>query len=378
MIAGVVFGFLPLAIWLYLLLARRGFWLLRERDTAPVSEPACWPSVIAVVPARNEADVIQRSIASLLAQNYPGDFKVVLVDDQSDDGTGDLARALNNDRLTVLTGGARPPGWTGKLWAMRQGAGHATLSAPEFIWFTDADIAHAPDNLRNLVARAEEHSRVLVSLMARLSCRTAAEHFLIPAFVFFFDMLFPFGAANDPKSRVAAAAGGCMLARRTALEAAGGIDAIRHNIIDDCALARVMKKQGPIWLGLTDRAISLRPYERLADIRKMVARSAYAQLGYSPLLLLGTLGGLLIVYVAPVLGALFAMYYVQLAAYLAWAIMALMFQPILRFYRLSPLWGLALPVIGAFYAAFTLDSAIQHWSGKGGMWKGRTQAGEQA
>ncbi len=378
MIAGVVFGFLPLAIWLYLLLARRGFWLLRERDTAPVSEPACWPSVIAVVPARNEADVIQRSIASLLAQNYPGDFKVVLVDDQSDDGTGDLARALNNDRLTVLTGGARPPGWTGKLWAMRQGAGHATLSAPEFIWFTDADIAHAPDNLRNLVARAEEHSRVLVSLMARLSCRTAAEHFLIPAFVFFFDMLFPFGAANDPKSRVAAAAGCCMLARRTALEAAGGLDAIRHNIIDDCALARVMKKQGPIWLGLTDRAISLRPYERLADIRKMVARSAYAQLGYSPLLLLGTLGGLFIVYIAPVLGALFAMYYVQLAAYLAWAIMALMFQPILRFYRLSPLWGLALPVIGAFYAAFTLDSAIQHWSGRGGMWKGRAQAGEQA
>jgi hopene-associated glycosyltransferase HpnB len=378
MIAAVIFGFLPLAIWLYLLLARRGFWLLRERDTAPVPEPAHWPSVVAVVPARNEADVIQRSIASLLAQDYPGAFKVVLMDDQSDDGTGDLARALNNDRLTVLTGGARPAGWTGKLWAMRQGADHAAQSTPEFLWFTDADIAHAPDNLRNLVARAEEHSRVLVSLMARLSCRTAAEHFLIPAFVFFFDMLFPFGAANDPKSRVAAAAGGCMLARRTALEAAGGIDAIRHNIIDDCALARVMKKQGPIWLGLTDRAVSLRPYERLADIRKMVARSAYAQLGYSPLLLLGTLGGLFIVYIAPVLGALFAMYYVQLAAYLAWAIMALMFQPILRFYRLSPLWGLALPVIGAFYAAFTLDSAIQHWSGKGGMWKGRAQAGEQA
>ena len=165
-----------------------------------------------------------------------------------------------------------------------------------------------------------------------------------------------------------------MLARRGALEAAGGIDAIRHNIIDDCALARVLKKQGPIWLGLTDRAVSLRPYERLSDIRKMVARSAFAQLNYSPLLLLGTLVGLFIVYIAPVLGALFAMYYVQLAAYLAWAIMAVMFQPILRFYRLSPLWGLALPVIGAFYAAFTLDSAIQHWTGKGGMWKGRAQA----
>jgi hopene-associated glycosyltransferase HpnB len=374
MIAGVLFGFLPLAIWLYLLLARRGFWLLRERDTNPVAEPASWPSVVAVVPARNEADVIQRSLASLLAQDYPGDFRIVLVDDQSDDGTGDLARALNHDRLTVLTGGTRPPGWTGKLWAMRQGADHAALSGPEFVWFTDADIAHSADNLRNLVARAEEGNRVLVSLMARLSCRTAAEHFLIPAFVFFFDMLFPFGAANDPKSKLAAAAGGCMLARRSALEAAGGIDAIRHNIIDDCALARVMKVQGPIWLGLTNRAVSLRPYEHLADIRKMVARSAYAQLGYSPLLLLGTLAGLFIVYIAPVLGALFAMYYVQLAAYLAWIIMALMFQPILRFYRLSPLWGIALPVIGAFYAAFTLDSAIQHWSGRGGMWKGRTQA----
>jgi hopene-associated glycosyltransferase HpnB len=374
MTAAVLFGFLPLAIWLYLLLARRGFWLLRERDTVPAAEPAGWPIVVAVVPARNEADVIQRSIASLLAQDYPGDFRVVLVDDQSDDGTGDLARALNHDRLTVLPGGARPPGWTGKLWAMRQGVDHAALSAPEFVWFTDADIAHTPDNLRNLVARAEEGHRVLVSLMARLSCRTAAEHFLIPAFVFFFDMLFPFGAVNDPKSKLAAAAGGCMLARRSALDAAGGIEAIRHNIIDDCALARVLKRQGPIWLGLTDRAISLRPYEHLADIRKMVARSAYAQLGYSPLVLLGTLAGLFVVYIAPVLGALFAMYYVQLAAYLAWIIMAAMFQPILRFYRLSPLWGIALPVMGAFYAAFTLDSAIQHWSGKGGMWKGRPQA----
>ena len=245
MIAAVLFGFLPLAIWLYLLLARRGFWLLRERDTTQVAEPSRWPAVVAVVPARNEADVIQSSIASLLAQNYPGDFRVVLVDDQSDDGTGDLARALNHDRLTVLPGGARPPGWTGKLWAMRQGVDHAALSAPEFLWFTDADIAHAPDNLRNLVARAEEGHKVLVSLMARLSCRTAAEHFLIPAFVFFFDMLFPFGAANDPKSKLAAAAGGCMLARRSALEAAGGIDAIRHNIIDDCALARVPESARP-------------------------------------------------------------------------------------------------------------------------------------
>lgn len=374
MIVAILFGFLPLAVWLYLLLARRGFWLLRERDTAPMPPPAQWPAVAAVVPARNEADVIQRSIGSLLAQDYPGEFRVVLVDDQSEDGTGDLARALNDSRLTVLSGAPRPQGWTGKLWAMNQGVDYMSASAPTFLWFTDADIAHAPDTLRTLVARAEESGRVLVSLMARLSCRTTAEHFLIPAFVFFFDMLFPFGAANDPRSRMAAAAGGCMLARRKALEAAGGIAAIRHNIIDDCALARLMKRQGPIWLGLTNRSISLRPYEHISDIRRMVARSAYAQLDYSPLMLLLTLAGLFVVYIAPVMGALFAMYYVQLAAYLAWAIMTLMFQPILRFYRLSPLWGIALPLIGTFYAAFTLDSAIQHWSGKGGMWKGRAQA----
>jgi hopene-associated glycosyltransferase HpnB len=374
MIAGILFGFLPLMIWLYLLLFHSGFWLLRERDTAPVSEPDSWPSVVAVVPARNEADVIQGSIASLVAQDYPGEFRIVLVDDQSDDGTGDLARGLNSGRLTVLSGAARPPGWTGKLWAMKQGSDHAVASRPEFLWFTDADIAHSPDNLRNLVARAQSGNKVLVSLMVRLSCKTTAEHFLIPAFVFFFDMLFPFGAVNNPASRVAAAAGGCMLARRENLQKAGGIEAIRHNIIDDCALGRAMKTQGPVWLGLTDRAVSLRPYEHIADIRHMVTRSAYAQLGYSPLVLAGTMLGLGLVYLAPVMTALFAWGVSQMAGWLAWIIMAVMYQPMLRFYRLSPLWGLALPLIGIFYAAFTLESAIQHWSGRGGMWKGRAQA----
>jgi hopene-associated glycosyltransferase HpnB len=259
---------------------------------------------------------------------------------------------------------------------MKQGTDAA--SAADFIWYTDADIAHAPDNLSCLVSRAEEDQRVLVSLMARLSCRTTAEHFLVPAFVFFFDMLFPFRAVNDPSRKIAAAAGGCMLVRRPALEAAGGIEAIRHNIIDDCALARALKAQGSIWLGLTDRAVSLRPYEHLSDIRKMVARSAFAQLDYSPLILAGTLLGLFIIYIAPVLAMLFAWYYVQLAGAVCWIIMAIMFQPILRFYRLAPWWGFLLPVIGMFYAAFTLDSAIQHWSGRGGMWKGRAQAGEKA
>ncbi len=374
MIAGILFGFVPLAIWLYLLLLHRGFWLLRERDTVPAAEPAAWPPVVAVVPARNEADVIQRSIASLAAQDYPGPFHIVLVDDLSDDGTADLARGLSGDRLTVLAGGPRPTGWTGKLWAMQQGLDHAAKSAPEFLWFTDADIAHSPDNLRQLVARAEKDGRVLVSLMARLHCKSAAEHFLVPAFVFFFDMLFPFGAVNDPRSKIAAAAGGCMLARRDALEKAGGIAAIRHNIIDDCALGRAMKAQGPIWLGLSDRAVSLRPYPHISDIRHMVTRTAFAQLGYSPLVLAGTLLGLALVYLAPVMTALFAWGISQLAGWLAWIIMAVMFQPMLRFYRLSPLWGLALPLIGVFYAAFTLESAFQHWAGKGGMWKGRAQA----
>jgi hopene-associated glycosyltransferase HpnB len=378
MIAGLLFGFLPLLIWLYLLLFHSGFWLLRERDTTPVGEPETWPSVVAVVPARNEADVIQRSIGSLIAQDYPGEFRIVLVDDQSDDGTGDLARGLNSGRLTVLSGAARPPGWTGKLWAMSQGSDHAAASQPEFLWFTDADIAHTPDNLRNLVARAQDGGKVLVSLMVRLSCKTAAEHFLIPAFVFFFDMLFPFGAVNNPASGVAAAAGGCMLARRANLEKAGGIAAIRHNIIDDCALGRAMKTQGPVWLGLTDRAVSLRPYDHISDIRNMVTRSAYAQLGYSPLVLAGTMLGLGLVYLAPVMTALFAWGISQLAGWLAWIIMAVMFQPMLRFYRLSPLWGLALPLIGVFYAAFTLESAFLHWSGRGGMWKGRAQANEIA
>jgi hopene-associated glycosyltransferase HpnB len=374
MIAGILFGFLPLAIWLYLLLFHNGFWLLRERDTTAVATPASWPSVVAVVPARNEADVIQSSIGSLLAQDYPGAFHIVLVDDQSDDQTGELAQVLNSSSLTVLRSAPRPEGWTGKLWAMAQGVEQAATLSPEFLWFTDADITHSPDNLRQLVARAQDGNKVLVSLMARLSCKSYAEHFLIPAFVFFFDMLFPFGAVNNPRNPVAAAAGGCMLARREALERAGGLAAIRHNIIDDCALGRAMKRQGPIWLGLTDRAVSLRPYDHISDIQHMVTRTAYAQLGYSPWVLAATMLGLAMVYLAPVMTALFAWGPSQLAGWLAWIIMAAMYVPMLRFYRLSWLWAPALPLIGLFYAVFTFQSALQHWSGKGGRWKGRAQA----
>ncbi len=380
MIWAGLFGFLPVAIWLYLLMGRGMYWRARERDDLLElpQDLARWPSVTAVVPARNEADVIARSIGSVLAQDYPGRLRVILVDDESDDGTAEAARALGDgSKLTVVTGAARPEGWTGKLWAVAQGIAPASQDdPPEYLWLTDADIAHDPDNLRNLVAHAEENKLVLVSLMAKLHCEGWAERFFIPAFVYFFDMLYPFRWVNDPLKKTAAAAGGCMLVRRDALEAAGGIAKIRSAIIDDCALARLMKRRGPIWLGLTTRARSVRPYDGMGDIRLMVARSAYAQLRFSPLLLLGTMLGLVLMFLAPPLWALLAANGSWVAGALAWGLMAASFQPMLRFYGCSRWWGLALPAIGLLYACFTLDSAVQHWRGRGGMWKGRAQAME--
>ncbi|WP_376087562.1 glycosyltransferase [Roseomonas sp. CCTCC AB2023176] len=368
---------LSLAVWLVLVFARGFFWLARERDDRDLPPaPTAWPAVTAVVPARDEADVIARSIGSLLRQDYPGPFRVILVDDRSTDGTAAAARAAAEtagaaDRLTILTGTPTPPGWAGKPWAMSQGAEHAGPT-PDFLLFTDADIGHAPDTLRHLVARAVTERRVLVSLMARLHCATPAERLLIPAFVFFFAMLNPFGWVN--RGRAAAAAGGVMLVRRDALEAAGGIAAIRAEIIDDCALARRLATQGPIWLGLTDRALSLRPYGGIAEIGRMVSRSAYAQLRYSPWLLAGTVLGMVLTYLLPPALILFASGWPRLAGMAAWLLMAVAFIPMLRFYRTSPLWGLALPMIGAAYTWFTVASALQVWRGRGGMWKGRAQA----
>jgi hopene-associated glycosyltransferase HpnB len=370
----LILGALCLAIWTYLLLARGGFWRMRERDDRDEpAPPATWPRVVAVVPARNEADVIARSLGSLAAQDYPGEFRVILVDDNSDDGTAEAAAGLGAC-VEILRGAPLPSGWTGKLWAMKQGAERAAALAPDYILFTDADIAHTPDNLARLVARAEDKQRVLTSLMARLTVETPAERMLIPAFVFFFAMLYPFAWANDPRRRIAAAAGGCMLARRDALEAAGGVEAIRGEIIDDCALARLMKRQGPIWLGLTERAESLRPYQSANAIGRMVARSAYAQLGFSPLLLAGTVLGMILVYVMPPALAVFAHGPAVGLGFAAWAMMIIAFQPILRFYRRPALWGLNLPLIGAIYTLFTLQSAWDVWRGRGGMWKGRAQA----
>jgi hopene-associated glycosyltransferase HpnB len=374
-------GLLALAVWLYLLLGRGGFWLARERDDRDrPANPARWPSVTAVVPARNEADVIAQSIASLMRQDYPGAFRVVLVDDGSDDGTAARALAAADGygmrRLEVVRGSAVPAGWTGKTWAQHQGVLHATSpdDRPDYLLLTDADIGHAPDNLRSLVAHAESQGLVLVSLMAELSCRGGAERFLIPAFVFFFQMLYPFAWVADRNRALAAAAGGCMLVRRETLQRIGGIASIKSEIIDDCALARRLKAQGPIRLGLTRRAVSLRPYAGLSDIGRTVSRSAYAQLDYSLVLLTGTIIGMAITFVVPAMLALFDSGSAQAAGFGAWLLMIVAFQPMLRFYRVSPLWGVALPAIAGAYTVFTVQSAMAVWRGQGGMWKGRIQA----
>jgi hopene-associated glycosyltransferase HpnB len=371
---------LALGAWAYLLVARGGFWLADVTDADDIAPPQAWPAVTAVVPARDEADVIARSIGGLLAQDYPGPFRVILVDDASSDGTAQAARAEAQrlgaaERLEVLTGAPLPAGWTGKLWAVSQGVAQAEAAAPKHLWLTDADIAHDPDNLSRLVARAEGGRYVLTSLMAQLHCATWAEKLLIPAFVLFFQMVYPFRQVNDPRSRLAGAAGGCMLIEREALGRAGGIAAIRAAVIDDCALGAILKREGRIWLGLTHRARSIRPYESLADIGRMVSRSAYAQLGYSPWALAGTLIGLGLIFLAPPLLAVLG--WGDLGGVLgavAWLLMAAAAQPMLRFYGRSPLWGFAMPLIGALYAAFTLQSAVDVWRGKGGMWKGRAQA----
>ncbi|HEY5107101.1 MAG TPA: glycosyltransferase [Caulobacteraceae bacterium] len=381
MIVAEIIGLAACCAWAYLLLGRGFFWLARERDAGAnvVQSPTRWPSVVAIVPARNEADVVVRALSSLLAQDYAGRFRVILVDDASTDGTAALARALPTHAsaaLEILTGAPLPHGWTGKLWALAQGIerAHEGGQPPEYLWLTDADIAHAPDTLAALVQRASAGRLTLVSRMAKLSVQTWPERLLIPAFVFFFAMLYPFAWVNKASSRTAGAAGGCMLVHRDTLRAAGGLQAIAADIIDDCALAARMKRQGPIWLGLTTSSVSLRPYGSFGDIARMVTRSAYAQLRFSPLLLAGAVAGMALVYLSPALLTVFARGPARLAGGAAWLAMALAFQPMLRFYRRSPLWGAALPLIGGLYGLMTLSSAVEVWRGRGGMWKGRAQA----
>ncbi|MGW0188355.1 glycosyltransferase [Streptomyces sp. NPDC003362] len=371
-----------LAAWLWLLLGQGFFWRTDVR-LPPRRDPGDWPPVCVVVPARDEAAVLPVSLPSLLAQDYPGRAEVFLVDDGSTDGTGELARELSRRLgglpLTVVSPGEPPAGWTGKLWAVRHGIGEARARGPEYLLLTDADIAHAPDSLRTLVAAARTGGFDVVSQMARLRVESLWERLVVPAFVYFFAQLYPFRRIGRRGARTAAAAGGCVLLRAEAAERARIPDSIRHAVIDDVALARAVRGSGGhIWLGLAERVDSVRPYPRLHDLWRMVSRSAYAQLRHNPLLLLGTVAGLALVYlVPPAAVAAVAVVGDTAAAVLgavAWLVMAGTYLPMLRYYR-QP-WWLAplLPFTAFLYLLMTVDSAVQHHRGRGAAWKGRTYA----
>jgi hopene-associated glycosyltransferase HpnB len=380
---------LALAAWLWLLLARRGFWRALPRiEQMRDPPPAVWPAVAAVVPARDEAALVERTLRSLLAQDYAGELAIVLVDDHSADGTAAIAQRLARAAarpLEVVAAPPLPPGWSGKLWALTRGLEHAGQLAPraDHVLLTDADVAHARDSLARLLARAEARRLDLVSLMVRLRCESLWERLLVPPFVFFFQLLYPFGAVSDPGSPVAAAAGGCMLVRRQALRAAGGVAAIRGELIDDVALARAIKRRpggGRIWLGLTTTSTSLRPYRALGEIWVMVARTADVQLRHSlPLLGLAMLG-LTLAFILPPLalavGVLAGEVLVAGAGALALCGMALAFWPTVRLYRLGAGWALTLPLAAALFGAMTLDSAWRFRRGAGGRWKGRLMTPE--
>jgi len=360
-----------LAIWVYLLLGRGQFWRMRP-DPLPSAPLDSAPSVTAVVPARNEAAVVSRSIGSLAAQRYGGEFNIVLVDDASDDGTAEAARAAAPG-IRIVAAGPLPRGWTGKMWAVSQGVAHAS---GEYILLTDADIVHPPEHVAALVARACEGRYDMASYMVRLSCRTLAEQALLPAFVFFFFQLYPPAWIRDSRRATAGAAGGCILIRRSTLESIGGIARIAGELIDDCALARAVKQSGGrVWLGLSGTAHSIREYTTFTEIGSMVARTAYTQLQYSPLLLAGTVMGLILTYLAPPLLTLLAPAgAARGVGALAWVLMTLCYLPSVRYARRPWYWAPVLPAIATFYLGATLYSAFAHWRGRGGVWKGRAHS----
>ena len=387
--------------WAYLVIGHGGYWRTGQRlpsfpapfpaPAGAAGEPSRWPDVVAVIPARNEAAMLPAVLPTLLGQDYPGALSVILVDDCSTDGTAEVAAGLGPGQgeapgcpgrsLRVVTGAPLPPGWAGKVWAMAQGLA-AAGEGFGYVLFTDADIAWQAGALRALVAAAEQDDRDLVSQMALLRTATGWERVVVPAFVYFFAQLYPFPRVNSPRSRTAAAAGGCMLVRREALERSGGLAPISAARIDDVALGQVIKRQrGRTWLGLSTAVVSVRPYPRLADLWHMVARSAYIQLRYSPWLLAGTVAGLAFLYVLPPSGAIIGLAAgattapaaaAAAAGLVGWALMSLTYLPLLRLYRLSPLRAPGLPLIALLYAAMTVDSARRHYAGGGAEWKGRT------
>ncbi len=379
------------ALWLYLSLLHHGYWRADQRlDLGAhkrLTGPA--PAVAVVVPARNEADVIAGTVRGLLGQDYAGVLRVIVVDDASEDGTGEAARRAaeplitDRRRFTLVAAAPLPPGWSGKLWALQTGLDSGIGPEVRYLLFTDADIEHDPGSVSRLVGHALARDLDLVSVMVLLWHRGAWAGLLIPAFVYFFQKLYPFRAVYDPADDTAAAAGGCVLLRRAAFEQAGGLAPIRSALIDDCALARLIKHRPdgrrPIWLGLTDRVISRRPYQGLAAVWRMVARTAFDQLGYSALALAGCVLGMAVLYVLPVAAVLAALAGLApvtagLLGGLAWALMAASFLPTLRLYGKPAVLAALLPLAGLVYTAMTVSSAVDYWRGRGGHWKGRVQA----
>jgi len=395
--AAIAAGVVALGAWMYVAVAHR--YLLRVKECS--SKNICGKthnanaSIVAVIPARNERATIARAVTSLVAQEFTGKLNIIVVDDQSDDGTAEAARAAGNEkRMTVIDGQALPSGWTGKVWAMQQGIEMARAYHPDFLLLTDADVVHAPTNVAALVTIAQEGGYDMVSFMVRLHCRSTAEQLLIPAFVFFFLLLYPPPSITDPRKKIAGAAGGCMLVRSEALQRAGGMESIRAQVIDDCALARVLKQSGGrVWLGLSEDTESVREYRSFAEIGRMIARTAFNQLKHSTALLIGAMVAMTIAFIFPVVlvclypalantglgrGTLDFVFLNSgsvplLLGGAAWALMTAIYLPMVRFYRRNPLWAVTLPLAASFYMGATVWSAMKYWSGRGGDWKGRVQ-----
>ncbi len=370
-------GLVTLLLWISLLFFRGQFWRIRDIQTGPAVTAA---RVAVIIPARNEADVVGQTVASLLQQTGSHELQIFLVDDGSTDGTAQAARASaaamgGAARLAVIEGRALPAGWSGKLWAMQQGIALARLTNPDFFLFTDADIVHAADSVSTLISILQSDNRDMASFMVKLHCRSFAEKMLIPAFVFFFFKLYPPDWIANPRHKTAGAAGGCILLRPAALDRAGGIEAIRSAVIDDCALAaRIKHGGGRLWLGASTTTKSIRPYGGFSGIGSMISRSAFNQLHHSALLLMLSVAGMAITYLLPPALVFFSHRLAPAAlGGTAWVLMTISYLPVLRLYRLNPLWALALPGIAVFYLGATVHSAWKYWIGRGGQWKGRVQ-----
>jgi hopene-associated glycosyltransferase HpnB len=376
-VLAMIVASLTAVTWSYLVLARGSFWRTKNAKPDP-SDKAGFPGgVVAIVPARNEADLIGAVVTSLLNQCVA--MPVLLVDDASSDGTADVARraaekAGKADALIVIQSKPLPPGWTGKLWSMHQGIERARALNPAWLVLADADVLHDKETVANLGLIASHGHYDLVSFMVKLHCESLPEKLLIPAFVYFFFMLYPPAWIRDTWRSTAGAAGGCMLVRAETLERAGGLAATRSALIDDCSLARLLKQHGGrLWIGLTDQSQSLRRYHTFSDIERTVSRTAFNQLKHSSLLLLCTIGGMVITYLAPPLLLLTRSRLAIFMGAAAWAAMTMTYSTMVRYYRLNPAWALTLPLAALFYLGATMHSAVKYWNGSGGDWKGRVQ-----